>query len=145
MVDQPIATVQELHSQLTSGLAALGESTTKTVQRLERITQELRWDLTRLEGEMALKNKEIDMYKQGRGLFMADVWYGYEQERWLGGNVVRYAPEWPLLGFLREVTYLLKEMNICNDEQFQAAYQEMRAKRLIAQRQSKLQSESHSL
>ena len=135
MTDNSRATWEALYTQQTDQLAEVHNSTIKLIDELETKNRKLQWDVARLEKEITLKNQEIDMRKQGRGLFMTDVWHGLEQERWLRADVIRYAPEWQLLPFLNVVTKFLVEQNIRNDEQFQAAYQEMRAKSLQAQRE----------
>ena len=124
MTDQAEVTLEALFDQEASQFAELRKSTVSFIKNLKAKSQELQWNVNMLEKEIALKNLEIDRCKQGRGLFMTDVWYGLELEQ--GGaktNGSQFAPEWSLQRFLMNVTKLLNQRGIKDDDQFQAACQ----------------------
>ena len=124
MTDQAEVTLKALFEQEANQFAELRKSTVSFIETLKAKSQELQGDVNRLEKEIALKNLEIDRCKQGRGLFMTDVWYGLELEQ--GGaktNGSQFAPEWSLQRFLMNVTKLLNQWGIQDDTQFIAACQ----------------------
>ena len=129
MTDATQPTLDALYTRVQGRLEELHAGNLSFLKELIRKNQELQWDVDRLKKEIEFKNKEIDKWRQGRGLTMHDVWCGAEQERWLGFDFTRYAPEWQLHAFLKGVTQLLVEQGISNDEQFQAAYEELKQKK----------------
>ena len=122
MTDQAEVTLEALFEQEASQFAELRKSTVSFIKKLKAKSQELQWDVSRLEKEIALKNLEIDRCKQGRGLFMTDVWYGLELEQG-GAKETQFAPEWSLNRFLMTITKLLIQWGIKDDTQFIAACQ----------------------
>ena len=122
MTDQAEVTLEALFEQEASQFAELRKSTVSFIKKLKAKSQELQWDVSRLEKEIALKNLEIDRCKQGRGLFMTDVWYGLELEQG-GAKETQFAPKWSLRRFLMTITKLLNQWGIKDDAKFQAACQ----------------------
>ena len=68
MTDQAEVTLKALFEQEANQFAELRKSTISFIKKLERKSQELQWDVARLEKEIVLKNQEIDRCKQGRAL-----------------------------------------------------------------------------
>ena len=81
MTDNSRATLDVLYAEQTDQLAEVRKSSLKLIDELETKNQELQWRVAKLEKEIALKHQEIDRCKQGYGLFMGDIWFGLEQER----------------------------------------------------------------
>ena len=58
-----VDSLETLYANASDRLDGFCNSTIDLIKRLQRKSEELKWDIDRLNNEIALKNQEIDRYK----------------------------------------------------------------------------------